>query len=178
MKRIVFGLLLTLCISTASFAQVFSTGQTLKKGAITLGAEPLYLVDQEEIMLFVHGGYGLAQGIDLGLKFGMLSDRSYFGADLEYAMNRNFSLVGGFHSFGDFGLDASGLFTFRLASNFLFTTGGDLDINFGNEPHLLLWVPLAFEVGIRRNTNFILEAEMALNEKAYNIIGGGLAFYF
>ncbi len=46
-------------------AQVFNTASTLKSGKANLGINPAVL--NEDFGLFVHGGFGISPGFDLGL---------------------------------------------------------------------------------------------------------------
>jgi len=178
MKKLVLFLLPVLLVST-SFGQVFNTGQTLKPKMFSLGVEPGVMVNgSSEFILFVHGGYGIKEGIDFSAKAGVLGPAEYFGADLEFAMPHRMSLAVGAHQFGDFGLDGALNITFPIKSDIRLSTGLDSDINFNSDKtRVLLWIPLGLEIGIKKNMSFIFEAEIGLTDPAYHFIGGGLNFY-
>ena len=190
MRKIIVPLILFFIISVSTNAQIFNTGQTLKKGQISLGFEPAILIETDDFILFVHGGIGLKPGIDFGLKAGFLNDGDpYFGGDVEFALGKYFSVMGGAHHFGNFGLDGCILGTYPIQSDVRISSGLDMDINFsqydedgdGDEEtntDFLLWLPISLEIGLRSNMAFIFEAEVGLTDPAYHLIGGGLSFYF
>jgi hypothetical protein len=178
MRRI---LILTLCLFVMGTvnAQVFNTGSTLKPNTFSMGIEPSVIISGDaNFMLFLHGGYGIKSGIDLGVTVGVLGSDNYFGADVEFAVGKNMSLAFGAHNFGSFGLDGTFLFTFPIRGDIRIFSGADLDVNFGNSTNFLLWIPLGVEVGLRKNMSFIFEAEIGLTPPAYHLIGGGVNFYF
>ena len=173
-----------LILAIQSQAQIFGTGQTLSTGKFNLGVMPTAMIysGENEHTLYVQAGYGLTSGIDLALRLNLLDEQNYLGADLEFALKRNVSISTGFHSFNDnFGLDFTGMFTLPLTSTARFTSGLDMDIIFAEGENLApLWIPLNFEVDIKRNIAFMLEADIdtRLFDKSYHLISGGLQFYF
>jgi hypothetical protein len=193
MKKQLFVLAIFLLISSFSFSQVFSTGQTLKPKKWSVGVEPAVLLPggDSEFMLFGHAGYGLKKGIDLGLKVGFLSDYDeYIGGDVEFAISRYFSVMGGAHQFGDFGLDANILGTYPIRSDVRISSGFDIDIVFvdkyndrgeedGVEAKLVGWIPISLEVGLKKNLAFIFEAMINVTGDVYDyhFIGGGVNIY-
>ncbi len=179
MKR-TFLMLAVVLFASTTFAQVFNTGQTLKPKVFSVGFEPAILIEGDsEFMLFLHGGYGLRKGIDFGLNIGVLGPETYFGADVEFALVRRISLTVGAHNFGDFGLDGTLNFTLPVRSGVRLFSGLDMDVNFPeDDTQFLLWLPVGLDIGMRSNMSFIFEAEIALTDPAYHMIGGGLNFYF
>jgi len=173
---------------TSAHGQVFNTGQTLKKGVFSLGIEPALHIDggANGVILFGHAGYGIKSGLDAGVQVGF-GDRQYFGANLEFALGNKISLAVGAHDFGSFGLDGTLNFTIPLKSDLRLYGGIDTDINFikgtndeGKSETTLqmpFWVPIGLEVGLSRNMSLLFESEIALNDPAYHVIGGGLNFY-
>lgn len=178
MKK-VFVILALLAIAGSAFSQVFNTGQTLKPGKFSLGVEPGVMVNgNSEFIMFLHGGVGIKKGIDLSVKAGVLGPEDYFGADVEFALSRRISFAVGAHQFGDFGLDGTLNLTFPIRNDTRIFTGLDSDLNFNQDKtRMLIWLPLGVEIGIRKNLNFIFEAEIGLNDPTYHFIGGGLNFY-
>lgn len=178
MKRIL-TILAFLFIASSSFSQVFNTGQTLKLRQFSLGIEPGIMINgNSDFIMFLHGGYGIKQGIDFSAKVGVLGPVDYFGADLEFALPHRMSVVVGAHQFGDFGLDGAWNITFPIKNDIRFSTGLDSDINFNKDKtRMLLWLPLGFEIGIKKNMSFIFEAEIGLTDPTYHFIGAGLNFY-
>jgi hypothetical protein len=178
MKRL-FLLIVPILFAMNSFSQVFNTGQTLKPKMFSLGFEPGALINgSSEFILFLHGGYGIKQGVDLSVNAGVLGPEDYFGADLEFALPHRMSFSLGAHNFGDFGLDGTLNITFPIRNDIRFSSGVDADVNFNKDKtRFLIWLPLGLEVGIRKNVSFIFEAEIGLTDPAYHFIGGGLNFY-
>lgn len=178
MKRIGLLLIVTLFASTV-FSQVFKTGQTLKPKTFSVGIEPAILLNgNADFILFLHGGYGLTKGVDIGAKVGVLGGTNYFGADIEFALGRQMSISFGAHDFGSFGLDGTFLATFPIRGDVRLYAGADADINFpGNDLSFLLWIPVGVEVGIKKSMSFIFEASIGLTQPAYHLIGAGVNFY-
>ena len=182
MKRVVILMLISIVAVNIS-AQVFGTSSTLSKNKFSLGLEPSIYTsgNYEDFMFFIHGGYGLKSGVDLGVKLGLLGDENYIGADVEFVLGKKFSLSGGFHDFYDFSIDGTALFSFPLGSAATLSSGLDMDIILA-EPETIvpLWIPIVVEIGIKDNMVFILEAELdtKLIDESYHFLGGGLQFFF
>lgn len=180
MKKIILLILTVFVFSLATRAQVFNTAGTLKKNSFSVGLEPTVLVYNggNEFMMFFHGGYGIKSGIDLGIHLGA-GNTTFFGAELEWGLGKNFSLTTGAHNFGEFGLDGALNASFGITSGVDLFTGLDMDIVFAkNKTYLPLWLPLGVEIQVGPNMSFMLETEIVLTDNAYHVIGGGLAFYF
>jgi hypothetical protein len=173
-------LILALGIITLSLnAQVFNTSSTLKRGQFSAGFEPgLYIDGGNDFTLFLHGGAGLASGVDLGIKVGLLEGTTYFGGDVEFALGKRFSISAGAHSEDVFGLDGTALFTFPLRKGIHLYTGLDADIDFYDDVAMPLWVPLGLEIGMNKNMTFLFESEINLTDAGRHFLGGGLNFYF
>ncbi len=163
-------------------AQVFGTAEVLSKNKGNFGILPtIYEYNgNSDMILFLQGGYGLSKGIDLGLKLGVLSEETYFGMDVEFAIRKNLSLSGGCHINDVLGLDFTGLYTFNLNNYAKLTSGLDIDIMTENDHTIAMWLPLNLEVDIKKNLVFIFEADIdtKLIDDSYNIISGGIQFYF
>jgi hypothetical protein len=177
MKKLLLVLALAVSFSLSN-AQVFNTGKTLKKDVFSLGIEPVFYSDAGGFMLFLHGGYGIKSGIDLGIMAGFLNGE-YIGANLEWGLGKHLSLTTGAHMYGDFGLDGTLNITFPIRHDSRIFTGFDADILFPDGDVLLpLWIPVGVELGLRDNMSFILEGEIPLTSAAYLIFGGGINLYF
>lgn len=160
-------------------AQVFNTSQTLKEGTFSFGIEPLLIASGNgDLVLYGHAGYGLVSGVDLGLKMGVFGGSTYVGADVEFAFIKHFSISAGAHATGIFGLDATLIGSFPLASNVNFYGGADMDLNFGKDLTLPLWIPIGVEVNLNKNMAFLLEAIPGITQSAPHLIGGGVMVYF
>jgi hypothetical protein len=178
MKKITVLLLFLFFIITFSNAQVFNTAQTLKKGIFSVGIEPMLIANGTDFTMYFHGGYGLTNGVDLAVKFSAFSPVNYVGADVEFNLSKYFSLSTGAHFWGDFGLDGTLLGTLPVKKGINFYSGFDTDMNFGSSVYLNFWIPVGFEIQIKKKMSFILEASIGLNNTANHYIGGGLNFYF
>ena len=180
MKKYVIFLFCLFSITLASQAQVFNTAGTLGKGSFSAGVEPgVYVNGSSRFSLFLHGGAGIANNVDFGLKLGILEPNIYFGGDVEFAFGKLFSLSAGAHTFGDFAVDATGLFTFDLGSAVDLYTGLDMDVVFtDNETIVPLWIPIGIEVPIKSSILFLFETEINVTDNAAHYIGGGVNFLF
>jgi len=178
MKKLLFFAAILLIQSTIT-AQVFSTGQTLKKNTLSLGINPVFMDNgpSDGLNVYFHGGYGLKDGVDFAVKFGV-GNSKYIGTDLEWALGKNFSLTTGGHMFNDFGLDVALLGTIPIRKDADLYLGIDADIVFANDVLVPIWVPVGIELGLSKNMALILEGEIAIVDDAYHIFGGGLNFYF
>jgi hypothetical protein len=181
MKKLLISISL-FCLPLLAFSQVFNTATILKPGRFSLGIEPT--VVKNDLGLFLHGGVGLASGVDLGMKYGFLKYNDYFGADLEWRLmagRPSISLTTGGHVMGDFGLDLGLNLSFPITGAASLYTGFDSDIDFYKEPvgtQFLPWIPIGVQLYLKPKMAFILEAEIPLNNSAYTIFGGGLNFFF
>ena len=178
MKRIVLALTFFF-IAFSVNAKVFNTGETLKKGVISAGIEPVFFLGgSPQFSMFIHGGYGLTDGIDLAIKAGFLGS-TYFGADVEFALPKKMSVSAGAHSWGGtFGLDATYLATFGLSKGVNIYAGIDADLLFGNSLYLPLYIPIGLEIGLKDKMSFYFETEIGITESATHMIGGGVNLYF
>lgn len=177
MRKLLFFSLLLIAI-TAN-AQIFNTSSTLNPKTFSLGVEPgFYINGSSEFGLFLHGGIGITKSADFALKIGILGDENYIGGDVEFAMGKRFSLAVGAHTFYDFGLDGTALFTFPLTKGASIFTGLDTDIIFADDLIVPLWLPVGLQIGVKKGTYFIFESEINLTDNSYNYLGGGLSFIF
>ena len=170
-----FGLFLLI----SSYSQVFNTASTLKPLKFSIGLNPV--VVEENFGLFLHGGMGIKSGLDLSVKYGIFEGNDYFGADLEWGLINNsvdISLTTGIHNFDEFGLDVALNFSFDIRKDIHLYTGFDTDLVFYDDAELFVWIPVGVEIGIKNGMSLILEAEIPVNNQAYSVFGGGLAFYF
>lgn len=178
MKRIVLIFIFSLFMSGIS-AQVFQTAYTLKPRAFSLGINPA--IAHNDFAIFLHGGYGLKQGMDLGIKLGLGWGDPYFGADLKWTMSvgmPSIALSAGVHVHNNPGFDGTLNITFPLNSSTRLYTGLDADIIFANDIFVPVWVPIGLEVGIRQGMSVILEGTLGLTDYAPHIMNGGVVFYF
>jgi hypothetical protein len=168
-----------LLFALSSSAQVFNTSSTLKKAQFSAGFEPgVYVSGGTSFDLFLHGGAGITQGVDLGLKLGV-GNQFYFGGDVEFMLSRRFSVAAGAHAYGNFGLDFTGLFTLPLGSSADLYSGLDADVNFHpGSISVPLWIPLGLEIPIRKYILFYFETEINITPAGSHFIGGGLNFLF
>ncbi len=192
MKKIILTLVLVTGISIGMNAQiVFGTGQTLQKGAFSVGINPAWADTGNEFGLLFHGGYGLGNNSDLSLKLGFGWGNPYVGLDFEKTFlsgKPSLSVYGGAHYWNNFGLDFGTIVTFQVAQVYI-STGLDMDLNFitrdingdGNKEfdnlQVPIWLPLEVEWYVKKHLSLIFEADIPLND-AFVIIGGGLSVYF
>ncbi len=179
MKKTSFLFVLIFILSTGINAQVFNTSSTLNPGKFSAGFEPGIYVSPNDFSLFLHGGIGITHSVDFGLKVGLLSGDVYIGGDVEFGIVKFFSVSAGAHAHGNFGLDATGLFTFPIASVARIYTGLDMDIELAEgNTSIPLYVPIGLEIPLRKYMLFVFESEICLTNNASHYIGGGLNFVF
>jgi len=179
MMKKLFVLAFAVTCIMSMHAQVFNTATTLKKQTLSLGIEPVIVAEgNNDLRLFGHIGYGLKKGIDLSAKVGFLNGYKYLGADVEFALGKHFSASGGIHSASDFGLDGTFLGTINPAKNVAIYSGIDADIQFADELQIPIWIPIGVEVFIKKKVAFILEGSIGVYDNAWNMIGGGINYYF
>jgi len=179
MKRILFFTIIAF-LSLNAFSQTFNTGKLLKSGQFSAGINPVFY--EKDLGIFLHGGYGISKKVDLGVKYGVFDGSDYIGADLEWAMKGGkryaLSLITGAHMVNDLGLDAGACISFNLGTSAVFFTGVDADLEFGNDFQHYIWIPLGVELSWKGRMSIILEGDLPMSEWAWNILGGGVAFYF
>ena len=136
-------------------AQIFGTGQTLRKGKTSIGLNPsVYQFEgKDDFYLYLHCGHGIRRGMDLGIKLGLLGEETFIGADLEFNLHRTSPFISfgtGAHSFHDVGLDETLNITIPLGSGLDLYSGFDMDIEFV-EPETLtpMWLFLGFEINFQ-----------------------------
>lgn len=164
-------------------AQVFGTGQTMRRGATSIGINPAFYLTEgdDELYLYIHVGHGIRKGLDLGAKVSVIGDETYFGADLEWRLTGRspyVSISAGGHKFTDFGVDATLNVTFPLKRKIHLYFGGDMDIEF-TEPESItpLWAFVGLDISLGRKIAWLIEGCIGINDEAYNILSGGLNFY-
>ena len=165
-------------------AQIFGTGQTLRRGKTSIGVNPAFYMTEgdDELYLYLHLGHGIRRGLDLGAKVSVIGDETYFGADLEWRLTRRspfISVSAGGHKFSDFGVDATLNATFPLQRKINLYFGGDMDIEFV-EPESItpFWAFVGLDISLSRKMGLLLEGCMGINDEATDILSGGLNFYF
>jgi hypothetical protein len=180
MKKTILSILIAIVVSGSLEAQVFNTSSTLKPGRFSAGFEPgIYLNGGNDFNLFLHAGAGIARSVDFGLKLGLMGNNVYIGGDVEFALGRHFSLSAGAHSWGDLGLDATGLFTFPIGGVAKFYTGLDADVVLAEgDTQLPLWLPIGVEIPLKKYILFMFETEIRLTHVGQHFIGAGLNFLF
>ncbi len=191
MKKI--GLLVSLLYISVltTNAQVFNTGQTLKKGVLALGVQPAVHINGgvNGAIVYAHAGYGLTSGIDVSVKAGVGRLNTYYvGGDIEFALAKHMSVAFGGHKSGDYGIDGTFLFDIPIKNKAVIYAGADGDVNFGSkinntgnevgDTEILAWIPIGVEVEISKSIHFLVETNIGLTSDAYHIVGGGLMFYF
>jgi len=189
MKKVVLIIALFFGVLSTSKAQVlFNTAQTLSKGNWSLGLDAAYGEQiNHDFGLFIHGGYGLGNNSDLGLKLGIGWGQTYFGMDYEKSIISGKPAVSfhlGAHYWYDFGLDGGLNVSFPIGSNLFITTGLDLDLNFGHDYnddldlYAPMWLPINLEVYLQKNLSLVFEGNIKLTRTAFTTVGGGVNIYF
>jgi hypothetical protein len=187
--RKLFVLVAFVFISISGYSQIFSTGQTLKSGEMSVGLEPA--VFGSDFAFYFHGGYGISSGADLGLKLGFGHyGNAYVEGNVEWALitsNPYLSAKTGAHYNGNFGFDGAMLLTFPVSRVYL-TSGLDANLDFYNadqdadgkdelHTNFPVWIPFGLEVYVKKQMSIIFEAEVPVNGGG-TFVGAGLSLYF
>ncbi|HQV34501.1 MAG TPA: hypothetical protein PKV71_21605, partial [Calditrichia bacterium] len=156
-------------------AQVFNTAHVLPPGKVSLGINPIMLNNSgvNDFVLFLHGGYGLKPGLDLGARLGVGYEGSnnYWGLDLEWVLNSArplFSVTTGIHALEDIGLDLTGNLTFPMNRTAHVYCGIDSDINFSDPVRMPVWLFAGADVIVERNMALLFELNFGVTEPATN----------
>lgn len=169
-------------------AQVFNNSQTIPPGLFELSIHPSVFSGNEYI-LFLHGGYGIGNKMDLGFHIGsdhFNLDDMYLGMDIEWMIKSKspfFSLtLGMHHNGGSFGLDGILNFGFPVIREGITKSqiyfGLDLDVVFiEGERKIPLWLFAGVEFLIKRDLSIAVEFALGANEEAANIISFGMHLY-
>ncbi|MCB8995545.1 MAG: hypothetical protein H6538_08050 [Bacteroidales bacterium] len=160
------------------YSQSFNSGEILKPGHISAGINPVLV--NNGLGIYLHGGYGLINKVDLGVRYGVFEGADYVGADLEWGIRStkrfDISLVTGAHAVKYFGLDLGVAASFYLGPHATLLTGVDGDINFNDNNDRFFWWPVGVQVAMSKRTSFILEVDIPLVDFAPGIFGGGFSF--
>jgi len=170
--------------SATSYAQVYNTAQKLREGAVRLCFAPLLLVQGGNVDpgFYALGGFGVTKDLDLYFNARLASnDRSYFGADLQWALIRDnpaLSLSTGAHVSDHLGIDGTLDLAFPVGNTVVLYGGLDVNIEFaGGETFVPAWLFFGPRVQIRRNTTLFMEIDLGITDVAPSIFGLGLSFY-
>ena len=104
MKRVHFSFILMFLACSLS-AQVFNTGGILQKRHFNIGINPALIIDGGEtnLNMYFHGGFGVADNVDVAFKAGITSGDEYFGGDIEWGLKEKrpaISVTTGAHEIG------------------------------------------------------------------------------
>jgi hypothetical protein len=159
-----YSLLLT--IFALSYGQIFNTGKILRKGDMSIGSNGAIYTSPSDFQLNLFGGYGLSNGMDLSARLGFFSDDTYFGMDIEKSLmnssKSDFSVSAGFHTQGDFGLDASAVYSLELNKRSNIFTGIDTDIELDGFSVFNPWLVVGVDFVLKKNTRFMFEGDLPL----------------
>jgi len=177
----VIRLVLLVCVCFLSYAQVFNTGKVLRKGDTSIAGNISIHTSPSDLMLNIMGGYGLGDGADLSARLGLFAGETYFGMDIEYVMmnssKSDFSLSGGFHTFGSFGLDATAMYSYELNSKSDVFVGFDSDIEFGSFGAFNPWIAVGMDYMFRNNMIFMVEGDIPLKSGLSTRINLGIHYF-
>lgn len=195
MKRTLMVFLIVSLFSIAGYSQVFHSGKVLRSGRVSLGINPAYYSAVKDFGVAFHGGYGLGNGFDLGLKalFGYGSD-PYLEGNFEIALLRKapfLSLTLGAHVQNDFGLNANFNSAIPLGGSADLYLGVDMQVNFykvrvwrngqweeETKTAVPVWLFVGAEWFLRKDITFLGELLFPVNDVDDTIISFGVNFYF
>jgi|GEM_PF-258669 hypothetical protein len=195
MKKILFVLTIILALNIAEVkSQVFHSGKVLKSGRVSLGINPAYFSAVKDFGVAFHGGYGLGDGYDLGIKTLFGYGDPYIEGNFEIALLRRapfLSLTLGAHVQNDFGLNANFNTDITLGRSADLYLGIDMQVNFykakvwkngeweeETKTYVPVWLFVGAEWFLRRDITFLGEILFPVNDNDDTILSFGVNFYF
>jgi hypothetical protein len=180
---------IALTLISLTFSQMMNTAETLKKGdGVARFSTSIY---DNDTQFNIHGGYGLKSGMDLEARVSFGGAETYFGIDLEYLLSNKggnaFSVFGGFHNYGDFGLDFGAAFSTGLGSKLDFYAAFDGNLDFYDVPDgsggtkseskFDSYIVLGFDIPLKRTISVGFEGSIGISDNTQNIITLGVNYY-
>lgn len=190
MKKIFFALVVCLSLTGMSTTQLqaqdgfFGDARTVEYTRFALGVQPIiYTQPENEFMMMFRAGYGIQPELSFHGKVGVFRDDIYIGGHLKYRLLSELvhpvtaSVIGGAYLFNEVGLKLSGVISKNLGQFSLYT-GLSLEPIFTTPAQAPLMIPVGVDIPISDQTDFIFEADLALNDvgERYQSIHFGLKF--
>jgi len=183
MKRVLFLLLFSLSITLSG--QVVNFAKTLPQRAWSVGLTPAWHFDRNVILFdsggpsfTLSGGYGILYSLDVNARYTyFVNGRDYIGVDVQYlfyeARKSYFSVIGGLHSWDQFGMDLTALFTYTPRFEISLSTGLDFDLSFGTVVNPRIWVPLNIGYNVNEMIFIFAEYSLPVSERSWDIMAIG-----
>lgn len=181
MKRYLIILIFSFSV-TSAFSQQFTSYNFLSPGQFSLGINPVFIKNANfQSGIYLHGGMGLNDRINIDVKVGVLEGYDYYGGDIEFLLRdtdrMSLSLIAGAHVKNLFVLDAGLSACLPLSKKVVFFTGLDMDLSFENDIVHYTWIPFGLDAKVTKDISLIFEVDLPMSEWAWNIYGCGLVFY-
>lgn len=177
-RKILFTLLLLAFLTGTHQVQAqdgfFSNAQTLQKGTLAIGLQPVILTAQDDFMFIGRTSYGLRPGLTGHLKVGFLDEETYVGAHFEGNLASeptskvSLALLAGAYSYGDLGLKL-GLNLSKDFDPFSLYSGINYQPLFTEVEsiHSFL-VPVGIDLHLKRGTlDLMLEGDIPISDAEY-----------
>jgi hypothetical protein len=188
MKRVFLIVFISTFFAIGSWSQVINFGKTLPTRAFSITAAPVYNVSNvfhpalKGPSYMVMAGYGIGYDVDMSLKYGYYNGSDYFGIDVQYLFRETrksyYSFFGGMHKWEEYGIDLTVSYTHTPQYWANLTVGLDMDVDFSDQLEIRAWVPLNFGINLDDRYFIFLEYNLPANERAWDIVGGGITFIF
>lgn len=151
----------------------FSNAQTLEKGTLAIGLQPVMLTEQNEFMFMGRGSYGLTNGLTGHFKVGFQDDITYVGAHFEGnlasepASALSVALLGGIYSYDDIGLKMG----INVSKNFhpvnIYTGINYQPLFVTNNTINSVLIPVGVDIHVKKGTlDLMLEGDIPVNDEA------------
>lgn len=178
--------MLTGILSSQAKAQdgVFGDAQIVQFKRFSLGVQPIiYTQPDSDFMLMLRGGYGIQPELSFHAKAGVFNDEVYVGGHLKYRLISELeypitlSVIGGAYMFQDLGFKLAGVLS-RNFGDFSLYSGLSFEPFFAVPAQAPLLIPIGVDIPVTRQTTFIFEADLAVNEvgRPYQALHFGLNF--
>lgn len=188
MKKASLAIVVCLFFTVFSHGQVINFAKTLPVRAFSLTAAPVYNVpnvfhrDMEGVSYMLMAGYGFGYDVDMSLKYAYTNSDDFFGVDVQYLFRETrssyYSFFGGMHKWEEYGIDLTVSYTHTPQYWINLSAGIDMDVDFTSQLELRAWIPLNVGINLDDRYYLFLEYDLPANERAWDILGGGITFIF
>ncbi len=156
-------------------AQVFNSSAPLGDKVFSVGLQPAQY-GKGRFVTFIHGDLRLASGVCLTAKGG-LGSTAYFGAGFKFNLLEHLAFNLGAHQADEMGFDASVIFALPVSESARVVTGIDADWIPAKDGGLYFRVPVGLEARISSAWSVMLEGDLGVSQRTFDIFGGGMIIY-
>jgi hypothetical protein len=162
----------------------FGDAQAIEYNRFAVGIQPIvYTEPGSEFMMMFRAGYGIQPELSFEAKVGVFREEFYIGGHMKYRVLSELeypvtiAVIGGAYRFEDIGFKFSGEIS-RNFGEFSLYSGLTIEPIFTVPAQVPVLIPAGVEIPVSQQTDFIFEADLAVNEVAtdYQALHFGLSF--